>query len=216
MRCACGYELVWHESGGHCPLCACGAIPGEHLPVAVTPSPLVTYDTSGNPITWDGRQLAVCPGKPLTAAGKLPTLRRGSFREPPPPPRYERRPGWGDILFAVVEPDEPDVELDAPPLVPARHTISLDEIAKQAMPVGKQAAALGWDVEPYYAVHADGTQRSILVLWRGDLRAVAYWERVAPAGWRTAGCRAWRLGEWPRAIGVKALVAAIVEIGALS
>jgi hypothetical protein len=207
MRCACGYELVWHEASGHCPLCACGRAPAEHLPVAEPAAPL---------LTWEGKQLAVCPGKPRSeTSGKLPTLRRGSWRSGAEQPRYETRPAWGDILFAVVEPEAP-AEAALAPLVPARHTIDLGEIAKQAFPVGKQAAALGWDVVPYYWQAGDGTETSALVLWRGDLRAVAYWERVAPAGWRTAGCRAWLLGSWPRALGVKALVAAIVEIGAVS
>jgi hypothetical protein len=217
VRCACGYGPEWHPGApelGHCPLCACGKLPGEHLPVAIVPSPLLTFDTSGNPVTWDGRQLLVCPGKPLTAAGKLPTLRRGSYREAPPSPRYATRPGWGPIMFPVVdEPEQVDEAPAGPPQVPARYTQALDEIARQAMPVGMAAAALGWQVDPWYYRAADGTETSVLVMRRGDLRAAAQWDRAPGATWRTAGALCVPPGSWPVKVGVKRLVEIITELG---
>ena len=210
MRCAaCGYGPEWHESAGsgHCPLCACGKAPAEHLPVAEPAAPL---------LAWKGKQLAVCPGKPLTAAGKLPTLRRGSFREQGPAVRFERRPAWGDILFEVREPDEPEEALSepqAPPQVPARYTVSLDEIAPRALPVGKQAAALGWAVDPWYYRSGEGVETSVLVMRRGELRAAASWERAPGGSWKTAGALCLPPGSWPVKVGVKRLVEIIVELG---
>lgn len=216
MRCVCGYGPDLHPAAGHCPLCACGMGPDEHLAVAVSPSPLLTWDTSGNPIMWDGRQLHVCPGKPLTAAGKLPTMRRGSYRPQPAQPRYERRAAWGDILFPVVEPeaaDEPLSAPQAPPQVVARYTVTLAEIAPRAMPVGKQAAALGWRVDPWYYRSGAGIETSVLVMQRGDLRAAAQWDREPGATWKTAGALCIPPGQFPIKVGVKRLVEIIIELG---
>lgn len=207
MRCVCGYELAWHPGGGQCPLCACGKLPTEHLPVAEPAAPL---------LTWEGKQLAVCPGKPRTAAGHLPTLRRGSFREQAPMGEYERRPMWGPILFPVAEPDAPAEPLSEPqalPQVPARYTVTLDEIAPRATPVGKQAASLGWKVDPWYYRSAAGVETSVLVLSRGKLRAAASWERAPGGSWKTAGAIALPPGSWPLKVGVKRLVEIIIELG---
>jgi hypothetical protein len=207
-RCgACGYPREYHELAGHCPLCACGKLPAEHLPVA---------EPAASLLAWVGKQLAVCPGKPLTAAGKLPTLRRGSYREPDAPRRYERRAAWGPILFPVDEPEAPSEALSepqAPPQVPARYTVTLDEIAPRALPVGKQAAALGWAVDPWYYRSGEGVETSVLVMRRGELRAAASWERAPGGSWRTAGAIALPPGEWPLKIGVKRLVEIIIELG---
>jgi len=176
----------------------------EHLPVAVPAAPLRS---------WEGKQVHVCPGKPLTAAGKLPTLRRGSYRAPAAPTRYERRPEWGPIMFPAVEPEQDEIEIVAPPIVPARYTTSLDEIPRQAMTVGKKAAALGWQVDPWYSQAVDGTEASYLVLQRDELRAYAVWRKAPGATWRTDGAFAWILGAWPSAVGVKRLVDLIETMG---
>lgn len=83
-----------------------------------------------------------------------------------------------------------DVEPVAPPLIPARPTHSLDEIANgrgQAMSLGKFAADFGWRVVPWYWMTADSTEMSALLLSRGELRAVAYWSRTLGGSWASAG-----------------------------
>lgn len=193
MRCACGYGPEWHGGdSGHCPLCACGAGPGEHLPVFEPPAPLLADSY---------KQLVVCPGKPRTKSGALPTLRRGQFHAPVP---AERLREWQGMLI-------PDLRTtDAPavstvPLVSARHTTSLGEICPAAMRLGQKATAAGWSVDPFYWLAADGTETSALVLWRDDLRAFASWDRKPGATWRTAGALGWQIGDRPRTLGVVAL-----------
>jgi len=189
-RCGtCGYFRDVHDASGKCPLCACGRLPTEHLAVAVAPAPeIIAWTPGGEPLTWDGKQLAVCPGKPRTAAGLLPTLRRGQFAPPRP-----------------AQPAEAVPEPDTRPLVPARFTIALSEIAPGAMRLGAKAADAGWSVDPWYWVAWDGTETSALVLRRDSLRAFAQWDRSPDATWRTAGCTAWAPGNFPRKIGVKLL-----------
>lgn len=204
MRCACGYPAEYHLDG-RCPLCACGVTAGEHVAAWVIAPPLLAARTELR-----------CPGKGPSAAGKLPTLRRGTFREPPPGPRYEHRPGWGTWLWPVIEPDVPAEPASGPqsaPRVPARYTVSLDEIARSAMALGELAAGLGWKVDPWYHVAADGTETSALVMSRGDLRAGATWERRPGATWRTAVAYALPSGQWPVKVGVKRLAEIITELG---
>lgn len=193
VRCVCGYPRSLHEVTGRCPLCACGKLPTEHV---------------------DG----VCPGKPLTAAGNLPTLRRGSFREPAPdPPRRE----WLGMTIPMTESElldrvagaVPGSRIVAEPRVPARHTVTLDEIAPRALPLGNAAADRGWSVVPWYWQAGDGVETSALVMFRAELRAVAYWNRAPGASWKTGGARAWRDGEWPVAVPVTQLVKIIQEVG---
>ncbi len=216
VRCACGYE---HE--GQCPLCACGKLVDEHLPVTYPPSPLRLFSATG-PATWPPSPVAwfathgvavsgrirvehVCPGKPRTKAGNLPTLRRGTFREPPAPPEY-RRHLCGFLVPVSVEPDEDDdASSEIAPRVPLRDTIALDEIAPRAMPLGMAAAALGWIVEPRYGVTGLGVEVSALVMHRDALRALASWERPEGGSWKSSGGWAWRVGERPTAVGVTRL-----------
>lgn len=187
MRCVCGYPREYHELSGACPLCACGAVPAEHV---------------------DKR----CPGKSASAAGRFPTLRRGTFREPPPMPRMV--PGPFGFLVPALE-DEVVVEVKAgPPQVPARQTISLDEIAKQAMTLGRKAADNGWTVVPWYYRTWNGTEASILRLRRAELGSDVIWERArGVTGWKSALVYAWRRGQLPQKIGVKRLSDLIDELG---
>lgn len=220
-RCVCGYFRDVHDASGKCPLCACGKLASEHGQVTNPPSPLRSFGATG-PVTDPPSPLRVfeyigvalrgtirlqhiCPGKPRTATGAMPQLRRGTFRDPPPPPRYERRPGWGDVLFPVAEPV--DLETDRPqPRVPARYTTSLDEIAPAAMRVGKAAAAVGWAVDPWYAVDHDGTEAGALIMRHDDGRRVlALWTRTPGATWRTAGAMLRWPGQPTRKVGVKVL-----------
>lgn len=97
-----------------------------------------------------------------------------------------------------------------PPLVPARYTQALDEIAPRAMPLGMQAAALGWTVDPWYWQWADGTEVSALVMQRDELRALARWHGRP---WKSDGAYAWRAGEFPQAVGVVRLTQLIKELG---
>lgn len=184
MRCVCGYGREHHEAAGHCPLCACGKLPGEHV---------------------DG----VCPGKPLTAAGHPPRLRRGSFREQPgPAPTAE----WFGLQVPIIEaPVVDDHAPPPPPLVPARLTVSLDEIAPRAVKLGETAAGAGWFVVPWYWHEADRTDASVLVMRRGELRAVAYWRRAPGVAWKTAGGQAWRIGDWPRRASITAIAKIVAD-----
>lgn len=199
-RCACGYFRDVHDASGRCPLCACGKLPAEHLAVAITPSPRVTHANEGEPITWDGKQWLVCPGKPRTATGALPTLRRGEFKLPAPP---EHRRDWFGLSVPVIEPA---VAAETPmPLVPARFTIDEAEIAPGALRMGHKAAGAGWDVDPWYWVAGDGTEASAIVMRRGELRAYATWERPRGGSWKARDGYGWRAGERPVKVGVMAL-----------
>lgn len=193
MRCVCGYGPEFHEDSGHCPLCACGKLPAEHVFVTVTPA---------------------CPGKPLTAAGKFPTLRRGSFRAPAPPERLRE---WSQGVCVPVVENEPETAVTGPlgaPQVPARYTAALDEIAPRAMPLGARAADSGWRVDPWYWRATDGTETSALVMQRDSLRAVAYWARPPGGSWKTAGAQAWRLGDYPQTVTVTKLAEYIGAVAA--
>jgi hypothetical protein len=163
-------------------------------------------------LAWDGKQVYRCPGKPMTAAGKLPTLRRGSYREAPPQGRYETRPGWGSILFPVdeVEPAaETPSEPPGPPQVPARPAVGPGELAgyrrRQALGMGCRAAAAGWTVAAYYARSCDGEELSAIKMHRGPLRAVATWTRKAgnigkSSGWSADVAFGWIDGFMPKKI----------------
>lgn len=203
MRCVCGYGPEWHPGAGHCPLCSCGASPDGHLPVAVPAAPL---------LTWDGKQVHRCPGKPMTAAGKLPMLRRGSYREAAPQGRYQTRPAWGSILFPVDEVDPVEEEASepwGPPQVPARPPAGPGELAgyrgRQALGMGRAAAAAGWTLAAYYARAHDGEEMSAIKMLRGALRAVATWTRPAgnigkSSGWRADVAYGWIEGSMPQKV----------------
>lgn len=212
MRCAtCGYFRDIHPDD-KCPICACGKVPAAHWPVTEPPAPTLVLvrvdplDPESAILPLVVRTLAVCPSKARTAAGKLPTLRQGSFKGPAAPQRYETRDGWGPILFPVVEVVEVVEEVIRPPLIPARRPLGPAEIAgyqgKQAVGLGRAAAARGWLVEASYALEADGTEFCAVKLARGDLRAVATWTRPAgrqggKSGWRAELAYGWQLGTMP-------------------
>jgi len=196
MRCACGYDEAWHQDG-RCPLCACGKLPGEHLAMADPPSPLLCEHDF----------VQMCPGKPRTAAGKLPRLRQGKLRAPAPPEVYRLHASGAYV--PVVEPEAAPEPLAVEPRVPLRDTYALDEISKQAMTLGKLAAAAGWAVDPLYGVTGAGVEVSALRMRRGDLRALASWERAPGGSWRTAGGWGWLQGGRPVALGVKELTVRI-------
>lgn len=165
MRCSCGYGAEWHPGAGLCPLCACGRVPDEHLAVADPPAPL---------LTWAGKQLAVCPGKPLTAAGKLPTLRRGSFSAAGPAEPFRT---------ALRLPPQPEIAPDA-------------ITALRAADVGLPAAATHPD-PPYAAFPMPGPAPEALsepqAPPRVPARPAAGPGEIAPRA-LTAGMRAAALG----------------------
>ncbi len=195
MICACGYDERWHPDS-KCPLCQCGAVPDEHVPVMEPPAPVRAPKYV---VEWR------CPGR----GG--PKLRRGSLRAAEPPEALRERSD-GSFVPAIAAPAEPEL-VQRPPLVVARLTTSMDEIAPQAMKLGTAAADLGWTVTPWFWRAADGTFTSALVMHRGELRAVAYWDRFEGAKWRTAGARAWLAGQWPQALPVTKLAALITGMG---
>jgi hypothetical protein len=145
--------------------------------------------------------------------GKCPA-RKGKFEPQPPmgePMREYERPVrqatvsmWADDPGGV--PSEPvaavDVIAPAPPRVPARAPAGPTEIAgyggKQAVGLGRRAAAAGWNVEARYWVAGDGTEGCAVRLACGELRAVATWQRKAPyagtgSGWGADVAYAWRV-----------------------
>lgn len=189
----CGYFDGDHELGTRkCPVCACGATPAEHAPN--------------------------CPGKaPSEATGLLPTLRRGTFD--PAPAREE--PAWRPgphaaaaaalVCFpmrsewqAIAAKMAADVVRSLSPQVVARAPQGPSEIAgagskKQATKLGRAAVAAGWQVESAYWRAGDGTEGCALRLARGDVRAVALWQRKpgnvgSLVGWSAAEAYVWRLG----------------------
>ncbi|HYD28910.1 hypothetical protein [Brevundimonas sp.] len=259
MHCAaCGYGPEYHDQVGDCPLCACGKLPSEHGPATTPPSPLRLFTATGpatwppSPVVWfadhgsavSGRPVRtdlVCPGRPRTESGALPTLRRGSYREPAPAEPF--RPVPRLPLQPAVEPDpltvlraaeaglpaaaaHPEPAVAAFPLavrvalaaeavvpqVPARYTVSLDEIAPAATRLGSKAAAAGWVVDPWYWVAADGTETSALVMHRDDLRAFAAWARRPGATWKSDAALGWRNGDRPHKLGVTKLASLIAEM----
>lgn len=195
-RCKCGYLKADHEPDtGRCPLCACGRTSAEHVPIFDPPSPLLA----------DEHRFiaAICPGKPKSEAGKWPTLRRGSF-DSPPQQRYATRPGWGDVLFPVIEQQKEDVT-ETPslsPQVPARPPCDAGEFAagngRQARGLGRRAAAAGWQVDALYWRSGDGVEGCAVRLAKDRFRAVATWKRPAgqqgsAKGWAADVAYAWRL-----------------------
>jgi hypothetical protein len=206
-RCACGYAREDHDPSGHCPLCACGATPAEHVLAWTVHPPMLKASTE-----------ARCPGKPQRETGKWLTMRRGSFRLPEPPAALVEL--YHGIRVPLSEnelkrraAEAVDEHVVAEPLVSARLTVALDEIAPRARPLGTLAADLGWTVVPYYWQAGDGTETSALLLHRGDLRAAAYWHRAPGASWRTGGAWGWQVGAWPAKVGVTALTNVIKEMG---
>lgn len=227
-RCACGYGPEWHEGDLRvCPLCACGKTPDEHSQVTNPPAPFRSFGATGpvmDPpaplraamyigVALRGtiRVQRVCPGKPRTAAGALPQLRRGSWREPPVA-RYERRPGWGDVMFPVAETKPVDDGTIPPPLIPARPAAGPDEIPTTALRYGMKLAAHGCAIEPWYYQDHTGAEGCVLVIRHGELRAAAYWERPAAGSWKAARAVGWRVGGYARWMGVKALADLLGEV----
>lgn len=219
MHCSgCGYLPVEHDSAGRCPLCACGKLPSEHGQVTnppapfrgigatgmacYPPSPLLAFSVIGAAFRGTIRLQFICPDKPRTASGAMPQLRRGEYRVAEPT-QYERRPGWGDVLFPVVARGTATPPPSPVPRVPARYTESLDEIAPAALRLGKRASAAGWTVDPWYAVSGAGAEKSMLALRRGELRAVATWDRPEGGTWKPAKVIAGRAGGAWSLIGVR-------------
>lgn len=183
-RCAgCGYFAELHDVAGKCPLCPCGEVPAEHVPED------------------EGKMR--CPGKATY-------LRRGSFREAPAA-QFERRPGWGDVLFPAVQRISASDPYEHPQ-VPARLARGPGEVAPAAFKAGRLAAESGWVVDPWYWRDAYGGETSVLVMQLGDRRAAAYWRRVpGDVRWLTAGAHAWLRGSFPAKLGITALKEALRE-----
>lgn len=228
-RCACGYPFEFHDSDGHCPLCQCGKTVAEHGQVTSPPSPFRSFGATGpvidppsplRVVAFIGVALRgtirvqhVCPGKPRTAAGALPTLRRGQFRDPEPPETYRVRVDGSLVPWAP----EVVAEVDMGPRVPARLAESADEVAPAAMRLGKRAAGAGWAVDAWWWVAHDGTETSALVLQReGGQRGFASWDRSPGGRWATAGALAWSHGDRPHKVGVKLLADLLGDVLASS
>lgn len=179
-------------------------------------------------MTWrpiDGTHLgwtscATCPAEVLSVPAYAGRARCGHCAAPPPVAPYPPGPVIGHPIglgprreVAAVRPAPAPL-----PRVPLRETYSLDEIASgrgQAMFVGRLARERGWRVEPRYAVAADGTELSVLLLRAGPLRAVALWRREPGAGWTTDVAYGWRIPPEvpPRKLGVKRLADLIKQMG---
>jgi hypothetical protein len=145
---------------------------------------------------------------------RCPGLKTKRWQDPPPVDRST----WREILardtamrHAVYDarsaPHEPEIIL--PPQVPARAPHGPGEIAgyqqRQALGLGRKAAASGWRVTAHYAMAADGAELSAVRLARDDLRAVATWRRApgkvgSKSGWSADVAYGWRLGTMPAKI----------------
>lgn len=82
------------------------------------------------------------------------------------------------------------------PLVAGRSPAGPDEVADgagQLVSTGRLAIANGWQVyDVTYAMTIDGTEVSALHLTRGDLRAVATWERKSGGSWSADVAYGWQ------------------------
>lgn len=92
----------------------------------------------------------------------------------------------------------PAVPVIETPLVHARFTLSLEEIADgrgQAMSTGALAVEHGWTVEPLYYLRADDVQVSVLRMWHRARGRVLFveWTRSESA-WSAGGALSWRIG----------------------
>lgn len=158
--------------------------------------------TCGYGPEWHEGPTLKCPGQP------------GKWRDPPPVDRST----WREIIArdsaarqAVIDvarrPYVPVVV--PPPQVPARPAAGPSEMARyqgrQALGVGRRAAAAGWTVAAYYARSHDGTELSAVKMYRGALRAVATWTRPAGnigklSGWRADVAYGWINGSMPQKV----------------
>jgi hypothetical protein len=191
LRCACGCEVpsVMHlPHGGACPLC------DEGVPHACI---------------WARWLDRPCPGRRSESEankGRWMVLRLGKLKQPEPP--VQRR-DWFGMSMPVLEVKAEKVVLDeplGPPQVTARPPYGPGEIAgyqgKQAVGLGRRAAAAGWTVSAHYWRAADGVEGCAVRMARDDLRAVATWKRPrgkigAKSGWGADVAYGWRLGTLP-------------------
>lgn len=122
--------------------------------------------------------------------------RRGTWREPPP---VDRTP-WHEIIArdsrarqAVIDDARRAYvpEVVPPPRIPARPPRGPAELAgyqgKQAIGLGRRAAAAGWRVAAHYAMRHDGTEFCAVKMQRDDLYAVATWTRKPGNAGKTSG-----------------------------
>lgn len=93
-----------------------------------------------------------------------------------------------------------------PPLVPARAPQGPGELAgyggRQAIGLGRKAAAAGWAVSAHYWMAHDGTEGCAVKLARDDLFAVATWSRKpgkagSKSGWEAQDAYGVRRGDAP-------------------
>ncbi len=138
----------------------------------------------------------------------------GKFREAAP----DDPALWPEIIrrdtrarFAVMEAARVVYvpEVVAPPQVPARAPYGPGELAsyqgRQAVGLGRAAAARGWAVSAHYWRSANGTEGCAVKIWRRDLRAVATWKRPPgqlgkASGWAGDVAYAWRAGGMPKQV----------------
>lgn len=136
---------------------------------------------------------------------RCPEAKTAKFREAVAEPRKE----WlglsvplspAELKARAAAADVP-VVVSGPPQVPARPPLDPGEFAgyqrKQAVGLGRQAVAAGWDVRPLYWRSHDGTEGCGVWLVKGVMRAVATWQRKpgklgAKSGWSADVAYAWR------------------------
>lgn len=157
-----------------------------------------------------------------TTKTKCPAQAQGKWREPDPPGRSSwreimredaaaRRAAFDEARAAYVPP------IVLPPQVPARWPAGPGEIAgyqgRQAVGLGRAAAQRGWAVTARYWRAGDGKEGCGVWLSRGELRALATWERKpgqqgSKSGWSGGVAYAWRtdVTAFPTPIGHTALV----------
>jgi hypothetical protein len=113
-------------------------------------------------------------------------LKTVTFSAPPPPGEgdfrvimrrdYQARMAAYDELHTTYEP-----EVVPPPIIAARAPAGPLELAgyqgKQAIGLGRKAAAAGWAVDARYWKAHDGTEGCAVRMTRDELYAVATWKR---------------------------------------
>jgi hypothetical protein len=144
-------------------LCAgCGYGPQWHEQTGEHRCPPETADRNGRRGKWRA------PEQHVDTASWREIMRRD----------YRARMAAYDEAHASYEP-----EVVPPPRVPARPPTGPAELAgyqgRQAVGLGRAAAAAGWAVEARYWQAHDGTEGCAVRMARDDLYAVATWKRSA-------------------------------------
>lgn len=168
--------------------------PRAHLPAEAPLSAAPRCAGCGYRGAWHEPATGKCPPETADKSG-----RRGQWKDAPPvDPSTWREIMRRDYLARMAAYDEAHAAYEPvvvpPPLIRARAPQGPEEIAgyqgRQAIGLGRKAAAAGWATEArYWRVH-DGSEGCAVRLQKGDLYAVATWKRKAGKGGTKSGWEA--------------------------